>query len=263
MGEPGYWLLVRACRARTGNGCGQWDGSRANTQGPVAMANTLSPGTVPASARAINAQLELRAMAPTWQATATLQDQWQQGQGNTTRAWINEAVLNAEVGDSQSVPEKNCVLGCGLRLSSNHVVQQEARRSPVAHMTSGRGPIMAEQFVLDSAWSVVWVNPGHGPQEQAGRENALALRYYQRQGAVDWMPSPGAACKVVPAWVWRRLGGHGRVSITRLGTRYPPYPTGGLGCTTTGCAEQHARTSGLKGQTPKCCSVAPGPIAAS
>lgn len=187
---------------------GQWDGSRANTLGPVAAANTLSPGTVPASARAINAQLELRAMTPTWQATATLQDQWQQGQGNTTRAWINEAVLNAEVGDWQlSAGKKVVSWDVGYAFRPNDVVQQEARRSLVSTTLEGRGLVMAEQFASDSAWSVVWVNPEHGPQDQAGRENALALRYYQRQGALDWHAfarrgaQSGASMGLAAAWV--------------------------------------------------------------
>lgn len=201
--SPGLWPA-----SVNGQWRGQWDGARANTQGSVAAANTLSPGTVPASARAVDARLELRATAPTWQATATLQDQWRQGQGNTTHAWLNELVLNAEVADWQlSAGKKIVSWDVGYAFRPNDVVQQEARRSLVSTTLEGRGLIMAERFTSDSAWSVVWVNPEHGPREQAGRENALALRYYLRQGAVDWHAfarrgvQTGASMGLAAAWV--------------------------------------------------------------
>ena len=186
----------------------QWDGWYANPQGPVARANALQPGTVSLPTGALSAELELRASGDGWHATATLQDQWSAGRGSAQHAWFNELVASHAAGDWQfSAGKKIVSWDVGYAFRPNDVVQQETRRSLVSSTLEGRALLMAEQFAPDSAWSLVWVNPGHRRSERAAQENALALRYYRRQGAVDWHGfarrglQSGASVGLAAAWV--------------------------------------------------------------
>lgn len=186
----------------------QWDGRHANPQGPLALANQVQPGTVAMPSGGITADLELQARGDGWHATATLQDQWQSGRGSVQHAWINELVASHAAGDWQlSAGKKIVSWDVGYAFRPNDVVQQETRRSLVNSTLEGRALLMAEQFAPDRAWSLVWVNPGHSQSDRAAQENALALRYYQRQGAADWYAfarsglQSGASAGLATAWV--------------------------------------------------------------
>jgi hypothetical protein len=79
-------------------------------------------------------------------------------------------------------------VGFGFR--PNDVVQQEARRSLVARPLEGRPLLQVDHFGDDSATTLVWAQPQHLHHSLAdspgAEESALALRHYQRSGAVDW-----------------------------------------------------------------------------
>jgi hypothetical protein len=66
---------------------------------------------------------------------------------------------------------------------------------------------MAEHFSANTAWSWVWVNPTASTDAMGAKEPALALRVYQRDGAVDWHgfarvgAHTGASVGAAAAWV--------------------------------------------------------------
>ena len=67
--------------------------------------------------------------------------------------------------------------------------------------------LLAEHFNADAAWSLVWVNPTGAVGDPGGKEPALAARFYQRSGAVDWYgfarsgAQTGASVGAAVAWV--------------------------------------------------------------
>ena len=96
-------------------------------------------------------------------------------------------------------------VGYGFR--PNDMVQQEERRSLVSTTLEGRPLLLAEHFNADAAWSLVWVNPTGAVGDPGGKEPALAARFYQRSGAVDWYgfarsgAQTGASVGAAVAWV--------------------------------------------------------------
>jgi hypothetical protein len=100
-------------------------------------------------------------------------------------------------------------VGFGFR--PNDVVQQEARRSLLARPLEGRPLLQIDHFGADSATTLVWAQPQHLHHSLAdspgAEESALALRHYQRSGAVDWHGfarlgrHTGASLGAALAWV--------------------------------------------------------------
>jgi hypothetical protein len=86
-------------------------------------------------------------------------------------------------------------------------VQQEARRTLVPANVRGRPLLMVEGFDADTAWGLVWVNPGRGRQAAGAHEPALAARVFRRTGSVDWHgfvrhgQRTGASAGLAAAWV--------------------------------------------------------------
>ena len=96
-------------------------------------------------------------------------------------------------------------VGYGFR--PNDMIQQEQRRTLLSSTLEGRPLLMAEHFDASTAWSWVWVNPTASNDASGAAEPALALRVYQRDGAVDWHgfarvgAHSGASVGAAAAWV--------------------------------------------------------------
>jgi hypothetical protein len=153
-------------------------------------------------------ETELRSSGQGWRATATAQQVMPQGYATSSRAWFNELVASHDAGGWQLSAGKKIVawdVGYGFR--PNDLVQQEARGALVPTLPEGRPVLMAEHFALDAAWSLVWVNPTGAAADPAAAEPALAARYYQRLGAVDWYgfardgAQSGASWGAAAVWV--------------------------------------------------------------
>jgi len=175
----------------------QWDERRASHNGALQT-----------QTGAATAALELRSSAAHWNAIATLQHQGDAAPGEKNRAWFNELSATVEGGGWQfSAGKKIVAWDVGYAFRPNDVVQQEERRTLVSTTPEGRGVLMAERFDLDSAWSLVWVNPTHARSSTGASEPALAARLYQRQGAVDWHgfarygERTGTSLGIAAAWV--------------------------------------------------------------
>ncbi len=161
--------------------------------GPLAMANTLQPGTVAVDPSTATVQVELKAAgklgAVSLQTSATLQAQKAQETGDAigTLGRVNEAYATGQVmGWQWSAGKKVVSWDVGFGFRPNDLVQQEIRRILAPETLEGHPLWMAEYFDADTAWSIVWVNPTAAQAATGAQEAALDARVYWRQGAVDW-----------------------------------------------------------------------------
>jgi len=179
------------------------DARNANTHGPLAEANRLAPGTAETTVSASVAEAELRG-------------RWRMLSGNvllsSERSRANELYASGDFGAWQMSAGKKIVgwdVGHGFR--PNDFVQQEARRTLLALTPEGRPLLQLEHFKVESATSLIWVNPQRvGDSDDAqrfARESALAARWYTRAGAADWHlfarvgQHTGASLGAALAWV--------------------------------------------------------------
>ncbi len=171
---------------------GAWVQRKAADAGPLADANRLQSNTATIEPSAATMQTELRAAVHvaggiTLNAVATLQARSPEGGPILTNGWVNEAFASGQaLGWQWSAGKKVVSWDVGYAFRPNDVVQQEVRRTLAAEAVTGRPLLMAEHFDADTAWSVVLVNPLEPQANTGGQEAALAVRMYQRSGAVDW-----------------------------------------------------------------------------
>ncbi|MDP2368888.1 hypothetical protein [Rhodoferax sp.] len=186
----------------------QWDAASAASDGPLAAANVVAPGTAPLPSGGAIVHSELHASRPGFTAVVTLEARHVQGRATNSRGWVNELVLSHDAGAWQFALGKKVVawdVGYGFR--PNDMVQQEARRSFASSAAPGRPVLAVEHFNADTAWSLVWVNPTHQSDRRGAQEPALAARVYRRDGALDWHgfarigARTGAGVGAAVAWV--------------------------------------------------------------
>lgn len=178
----------------------QADALNVNDAGPLAAANTLAPGIAPIAGAGLRVEAQLRGA---WHPAATrpwlsslaadvlLAAERREGQATINDSHINELHAGSDFGAWQLAVGKKIVgwdVGYGFR--PNDVVQQERRRTLLPQTPEGRPLLQVEHFGAEQAVTLVWVNPNHaGDPDEAQRgasENALAARWYLRQGAADW-----------------------------------------------------------------------------
>ncbi|MEY4749415.1 MAG: hypothetical protein RIQ60_1629 [Pseudomonadota bacterium] len=244
--------------------------------GPLAAANALQPGTAALVTQRRSAELELRQHlgapyaghtfaldlnAQAWAQREVLGDSpdhpgadlinRRADTGSGLR--VNELHASADLGAWQLSGGKKVVswdVGFGFR--PNDLVQQEARRASLLPTPlQGRPLLMAEHFEgADDALAIVWVHPGQRPgrdeRQRGAQEQALALRVYHRNGAVDWHgfarqgEHTGVSLGSAAAWVasdalelhgslrWSRrqdgwvYGGSGAAASSGAGSGTPP-----------------------------------------
>ncbi|MFO1218912.1 MAG: hypothetical protein U1E89_11115 [Burkholderiaceae bacterium] len=173
----------------------QADERRANTRGPLAAAEALSPGLASATTSGLRLSAELRqtlrvGAGVSLHGNLLLAHERLEGQRGRDASRVNELHGTLDRGAWQWSAGKK-VLGwdVGYAFRPNDVVQQEERRTLLTQTPEGRPLLQVEHFVGDAAWSVVWTQPQQwnaAPDDSRGvRESAAALRVYQRDGALD------------------------------------------------------------------------------
>jgi len=180
-------LLTGSAHAElTGQLRGQWQERSAAALGPLAAANALQAGTAPQAGSGALLDAELRASAGPLTAALILQHSRLDGLPPRSRAALQELYLSGEaLGWQFSAGRKLVAWDVGYAFRPNDVVAQEERRTLLSNMPRGRPMLQAEYFSAETAWSLVWVNPAPRQQAHFGDEQALALRVYQRRGALD------------------------------------------------------------------------------
>lgn len=178
-------LLTGSAHAElTGQLRGQWQERSVATLGPLAAANSLQAGTASQAGSGALLDAELRASAGPL--TAALSLQHSRGLPAHSSAALQELYLSGEaLGWQFSAGRKLVAWDVGHAFRPNDVVAQEERRTLLSNMPRGRPMLQAEYFSAETAWSLVWVNPAPRQDAHFGDEQALALRFYQRRGALD------------------------------------------------------------------------------
>ncbi|MDP2218735.1 MAG: hypothetical protein Q8K34_00845 [Hydrogenophaga sp.] len=200
-----------------GDVSGHWRGTllarKSADQGPLAEARRLSPtlGNPEASTATLDVALlhGFRLDGLALNTRATVQQHWTPGQASGASFSLDEAVLSgAGPGNGYwSAGRKVVAWDVGHAFRPNDTVQQEARRTLVPANVRGRPLLMVEGFDADTAWGLVWVNPGRGRQAAGAHEPALAARVFRRTGSVDWHgfvrhgQRTGASAGLAAAWV--------------------------------------------------------------
>jgi len=170
-----------------------------NDAGPLAAAHTLVPGIAPIAGSGLRAEAQLRG---SWHPAATrpwlssldadllLAANRPQGGPTDNASRVNELHAASDFGAWQlGLGKKIVSWGVGYGFRPNDVVQQERRRTLLPQTPEGRPLLQVEHFSAEQAASLVWVNPNHAgepdDQQRGASENALAARWYTRQGAAD------------------------------------------------------------------------------
>lgn len=172
---------------------GQWrldsQARAAATQGPLAGAERLAPGTVALPGDDTGAEATLSARAAGVDAQLRLSSRWRPDGRRDDDARLLQLAASGALDEWQwSAGKLRLGWDVGQGFRPNDVVAQEPRRSLLPADTEGRGLLQLERFWgADQALSVVWVRPDHvrGEDPRGAEESALALRGYQRLGAWD------------------------------------------------------------------------------
>ncbi|MDR1646510.1 MAG: hypothetical protein LBR88_00495 [Zoogloeaceae bacterium] len=110
-------------------------------------------------------------------------------EGNSTesRGLINQIFHDGKLtGDTGwSIGRKVLSWGVGFALRPLDVVQRENRRDINPPALVGVSLAALEHFTADTAWTLVWANPGAGRAENDHKDEALALRGYRFSGKDD------------------------------------------------------------------------------
>lgn len=177
----------------------------ANPNGPLAQAQALAPDLVASPASSSQVEAELRGRWRFISADVVFGHERPEGGPGDSHARFNELHASADLGAWQlSAGKKTVSWDVGYAFRPNDVVQQEQRRSLLDTPLEGRPLLQAEYFEAERATSLVWVQPQHlnrNTADQRGvNESTLALRHYERQGALD-------------AYAFARLGQHTGTSV--------------------------------------------------
>ncbi len=172
---------------------GQWrldtQARAAATQGPLAAAERLAPGTVALPGDDTGAEATLGARAAGIEAQVRLSSRWRPDGHRDDEVRLLQLAASGHLDDWQwSAGKLRLGWDVGQGFRPNDLVAQDPRRSLLPTDTEGRGLLQLERFWgADQAMSVVWVRPDHarGEYRLGAEESALALRGYQRLGAWD------------------------------------------------------------------------------
>jgi hypothetical protein len=172
---------------------GQWrldtQARAAASQGPLAAAERLVPGTVALPGDDTGTEATLGARAAGVEAQVRLASRWRPDGRRDDEARLLQLAASGSLDEWQwSAGKLRLGWDVGQGFRPNDVVALKPRRSLLPTDTEGRGLLQIERFWgADQALSVVWVRPDHvrGEDPLGAEESALALRGYQRLGAWD------------------------------------------------------------------------------
>jgi hypothetical protein len=181
---------------------------QAAARGPLAKAVSLVAGIAELPKSGATLETELHGSGHGLTSIVTFQQQRLESDRLRSHAFVNELYGSGGGASWQFSAGKRIVgwdVGYGFR--PNDVVEQEVRRTLLTTTAEGRPLLMAEHFNASTAWSFVWVNPTKPRGQRGAEEPALAMRVYQREGAVDWHgfarygAHTGGSAGAAAAWV--------------------------------------------------------------
>lgn len=100
---------------------------------------------------------------------------------------INELYYDFSLfGERFSLGKKILSWDVGFGFRPLDVLQQENRRTVISTTLDGVPYLAWERFHGDSAWMLVYANPGSGKAGTPKNDESLSLKYYLRDGNTDW-----------------------------------------------------------------------------
>ncbi|MBL8490526.1 MAG: hypothetical protein JNM82_07080, partial [Rhodocyclaceae bacterium] len=116
----------------------------------------------------------------------TAQANGQEGRQPSSKAIANEAYADFGSGADRFTLGRKIMSGdVGYGFRPLDVVQRENRRQLAPPALEGIPVVAWERYTAESAWSLIYANPGHGRRGQARQDEAVALRVFRRAGSAD------------------------------------------------------------------------------
>lgn len=154
----------------------------------------------------------------------------QEGQSSKSTLLANEAYVDFGSGENRFSAGKKILSGdVGYGFRPIDVLQREVRLQALPPTLEGIPSLIWERFTAESAWSVVWANPGHSRRGEPRDDGSLALRGYRRWQGADlhgvarvssrYGSELGAAISAVPH---ESLELHASILAQRRGERLAP-----------------------------------------
>jgi hypothetical protein len=110
----------------------------------------------------------------------------QEGQLPTSKLLANEAYADFRAGENHFTVGKKILSGdVGYGFRPIDVIQREARLQVLPPTLEGVPNLSLERFSADTAWSVIYANPGHGRRGEAKDDESVSLRFYRGAGGTD------------------------------------------------------------------------------
>lgn len=111
----------------------------------------------------------------------------QEGAKPDTRFVAHEAYVDFSLGGERFTAGKKVLSGdVGHAFRPIDVVQRESRQQLQSAPLEGIVFISWDNFSADSAWSLIFANPGHGRRDEARDDGAIALKLYRRVASADF-----------------------------------------------------------------------------
>jgi hypothetical protein len=110
----------------------------------------------------------------------------QEGARGSAEILVNEAYWDFGSGENRFSAGKKILSGdVGYAFRPIDVLQREVRLQALPPALEGIPSLIWERFSAETAWSVVWSNPGYGRRGEARDDGSLALRGYTRWRGAD------------------------------------------------------------------------------
>ena len=173
---------------------------------------------------------ELRGKAGPISLMLTARLSGQEGARGSGLTVANEAYVDFGSGENRFSAGKKILSGdVGYAFRPIDVLQREVRLQALPSALEGIPSLIWERFSAETAWSLVWSNPGHGRRGDARDDGSLALRGYARWQGADlhgvvrsssrYGSEFGAAMSAVPH---ESLEVHASFLVQRRGERLAP-----------------------------------------
>lgn len=153
-----------------------------------------------------------------------------EGEASTGEVVANEVYADLAYGRDRFTLGKKILSGdVGYAFRPIDVIQREQRLQLLPPALEGIPALVWERFRVESAWSMVWANPGRGVAASARDDESLALRGYGRWRGADlhgvarfsdrYRTEAGAAVSAVPSDATEI---HASFLVQRRGERIAP-----------------------------------------
>ncbi len=110
----------------------------------------------------------------------------EEAQFPSSKLLANEIYADFRAGENHYTVGKKILSGdVGYGFRPIDLIQREARLQVLPPALEGVPNLSLERFTADTAWSVIYANPGHGRRGDAKDDESVSLRFYRGAGGID------------------------------------------------------------------------------